>query len=84
MSLKRKDAVSELVIADSGIGIQRDDLTRIFYRFYRVRNQSISGTGLGLAICKKIIENHRGTIRIESKLQKGTRVIVCFPTIYAC
>ena len=74
---------ARLVVADNGPGIPPEELPYIFDRFRRVdkarTRQKIGGAGLGLAICKSIVEAHRGTIRMESTLGEGTRVIVELP-----
>lgn len=81
--LKASGATAEVYIKDSGIGIARGDLKRVFRRFYRVPNAAdgaAKGTGLGLAIVRSIIEKHGGRIRAESKgLGTGTTFYVQLP-----
>jgi two-component system phosphate regulon sensor histidine kinase PhoR len=69
-------------VTDTGIGIEKEDLNRIFDRFYRVKNEKtryIIGTGLGLSIVKSIIEAHDGMIRVKSKLDHGSTFYVYIP-----
>ena len=71
-------------IRDEGVGISKEDTRRIFDRFYRVddsRTKTTGGTGLGLAIVKRIVEIHKGEIRINSELGKGTEISIVLPLI---
>ncbi len=69
-------------VEDTGIGIAKADLPRIFERFYksdRARTRSHGGTGLGLAIARHIVEAHGGHIWVKSKLGKGSRFFFSLP-----
>jgi signal transduction histidine kinase len=73
----------ELTVRDSGVGIPREHLPRIFEPYFSTKSQPDSGgqggTGLGLATCRTIIEAHGGRIRVESSLGKGTAFTLRLP-----
>ncbi len=72
----------DLAVADSGVGIARPELERIFERFYRVdpaRSRKTGGTGLGLSIVRHVAENHGGHVIVDSKLGEGSTFVVQLP-----
>src|SRR5205823_8186007 len=84
LSARQTDREIELSVSDEGIGIAKEDLPRIFERFYRAdkarSTDTIRGTGLGLAIVKHIAQLHGGRVQAESELEKGTTIRVVLPS----
>jgi two-component system phosphate regulon sensor histidine kinase PhoR len=70
-------------VEDEGIGIEKEQLPKIFQEFYRVEHQhsgEITGTGLGLTVVKEIVEAHNGKIRVESEVGKGSKFsVILYP-----
>ena len=76
ISTKRKGNSIEVSITDTGDGISKDDIQRVFDPFYSAK---ANGTGLGLALTMKTIEGHGGDIICKSAIDKGTTMIISFP-----
>jgi two-component system phosphate regulon sensor histidine kinase PhoR len=75
---------TEIVLEDTGIGIPKEHIPRIFERFYVVdksHSRRMGGTGLGLSIVKHIVQAHHGKINIESKAGRGTKVTMVLPRV---
>ena len=74
----------EIAIADNGLGMKKDDLKKIFEKFYRVstgNRHDVKGFGLGLAYVHKMVTELKGDIRVESELGKGSKFIITLPII---
>ena len=72
-------------VTDTGVGIPEDEIPKIFDRFYCVdksRSKDIGGSGLGLSIAVQIVNIYNGTISVESKVGKGTRVTASLDIIW--
>lgn len=75
IAVSDKDTHWEFTVADNGIGIEKRHHDKVFEVFKRLhRREEYPGTGIGLSICKKIVENHHGTISIDSELGQGTTI----------
>ncbi|OPH57855.1 two-component sensor histidine kinase [Paenibacillus ferrarius] len=82
VEVKQEQQMALIMVSDTGIGINEDDLRFVFERFYRVeksRGRKSGGSGIGLTIAKKLVEAHGGTIRIESGVGVGTTVKILIP-----
>jgi len=79
LRLLRHHQTAQIQVVDTGVGIAADDQAKVFDRFYRVeqaRSRERGGTGLGLAIVSTIVQQHRGTISLESVLGKGSKFTI--------
>jgi len=76
MQCSRTDSALQIDIIDSGHGILKNQLQKIFDLYYTTKP---SGTGLGLAITQQIIQQHNGSIHVESEEGKGTRFCITLP-----
>jgi two-component system, OmpR family, phosphate regulon sensor histidine kinase PhoR len=85
LSARSRNGEVELSVSDDGIGIGKEDLPRIFERFYRADKarspDKVRGTGLGLAIVKHIAQLHGGRVEAESELQRGTTIRLVLPIV---
>jgi signal transduction histidine kinase len=72
ISLNLLDEKAVIKIEDNGIGIKKENLKKIFNKFFCSNKNGIKGSGLGLAIVKKIVDLHNGDIEVKSKKEKGT------------
>ncbi|MBU8714384.1 sensor histidine kinase [Brevibacillus parabrevis] len=83
VALHEQQGAVQVRISDTGIGIAKENLERIFERFFKEdksRNRTTGGSGLGLSIVKKIVEMHEATISVESEPGKGTTFTVAWPS----
>jgi two-component system phosphate regulon sensor histidine kinase PhoR len=84
LGARQRDGEIELAVSDEGIGIAKEDLPRIFERFYRADKarspDNVRGTGLGLAIVKHIAQLHGGRVEANSEIDKGTTIRMILPS----
>jgi two-component system NtrC family sensor kinase len=78
LATRRTDTHIVVTVADSGIGISAERVSRIFEPFYTTKAPG-QGTGLGLSVCHQIIKQHGGEIRVTSALGQGTTFAVSLP-----
>lgn len=82
ISCQQEDGECIVTVADTGLGMKKQDMDRIFDRFYRsdeVRNEKIGGHGLGLSIAKLIVLKHTGSIKVRSQYMKGSSFSIILP-----
>ncbi|MGE5141431.1 MAG: sensor histidine kinase, partial [Rudaea sp.] len=79
LSADARDGSMVITVADRGPSIPREDLERVFDKFYRAGNTGVPGTGLGLTICKGIVQAHGGTICARARQGGGTEICFTLP-----
>ncbi len=82
ISLAKRGPVIQFAVKDTGVGIPKDELPRMFERFHRVQNvgRTYEGTGIGLSLVNELVRLHGGTVSLNSEVGHGTEVIVTIPT----
>src|SRR4030066_127518 len=82
VTVRKDERNSNIIISDTGIGIPKEKISKIFDRFYQVdgsHTREQEGTGIGLSLTKELVELHKGTIEVESESGKGTTVTISIP-----
>ncbi len=85
IGVEKKDNHVLITVEDTGIGISKDEIKKIFTKFYQAytgEDRNNEGTGLGLFISKEIVKKHNGEIWAESEVGKGSRFIIQLPYVY--
>jgi signal transduction histidine kinase len=84
ISFEKKDDIVEISVGDTGTGIGKEHLERLFDRFYRTdkaRSRDKGGTGLGLSVVKGILNAHQTDIKVESETGEGSRFYFSLPIL---
>jgi len=84
IGVSEADDVIEIAVTDQGIGIEEDELNRVFERFFRIdqaRSRTTGGTGLGLSIVKHVVQNHGGDVRVWSQPGRGSTFTIRLPRV---
>jgi two-component system phosphate regulon sensor histidine kinase PhoR len=84
VKLTPRENFLEILVSDTGVGIDPEELPKIFDKFYRVKHhktRQVVGTGLGLAIVKGVVDSHRGSIEVQSFPGTGTTFLILLPTV---
>ena len=84
--LEKLESAVKITVSDTGIGLKKEDLEKIFDDFVRIKNietREVTGSGLGLSIVKKIVDMYKGTIDVQSEPNKGTTFVITLiePTV---
>ena len=80
VELVKKNNTVQIKVADTGVGISEEDLSKVFDRFYQVNNREMNlGSGVGLAFTKRLVELHHGNISVESAMEKGSAFTIAIP-----
>lgn len=86
ISLQQEKKEAILKVVDTGIGISQEGIMHVFDRFYKADQARVgknSGAGLGLSIVKEIVNTHKGKIKVNSEINKGTEIIISLPITYS-
>ncbi|MCF6159034.1 MAG: HAMP domain-containing histidine kinase [wastewater metagenome] len=75
---EKTNSAAQIELTDTGCGIPEENITEIFNPFFTTK-ESGKGTGLGLSICRKIIQEHGGTIQVTSRVENGTSFTIKLP-----